>query len=81
MIEKNRNEVGTMDKKPLSDEILTGINGGVSSDPNKAAFSKAWKQLGFDKEERTAHEMYELYDEWEASGFSISASDFLSKHK
>ena len=47
----------------------------------KTAFTTAWKELGFEKEERTSHEMFELFDEWEATGYKQSAADFLAKHK
>lgn len=71
-----------MSKNKIDDSILAGVVGGTNI-PNdkKTAFTTAWKELGFEKEERTSHEMYELFDEWEATGYKQSAADFLAKHK
>ena len=71
-----------MSKREINDAILAGVSGGTNIPTDKkTAFTTAWKELGFEKEERTSHEMFELFDEWEATGYKQSAADFLAKHK
>jgi len=75
-----------MGKEFINDDVLKGVSGGTSEadksiDTSFSSFKKAWKEMGFAKQDRTEHELEAIYDEWELTGFNGSAAEFLSRYK
>ena len=71
----------------LNDNELSQVVGGTKEavasldKTKKAEFEAAWDALKLDEKGYTGNMRAEIFEDWEAAGFEVSATSFLSKIK